>query len=73
MTYLNRFSSYLPPIRLFDGGSNEVDPIRWTVFGDEFLFGALRKKLTGLPVYAAFSKATNSVLLAAKRCAFSSR
>jgi hypothetical protein len=34
---------------------------------------ALRKKLTGLPVHAAFSKATNSVLVAAKRCAFSSR
>jgi len=34
---------------------------------------ALRKKLTGRPVHAAFSKATNSVLVAAKRCAFSSR
>ena len=36
-------------------------------------FMALRKNSTGPPFHAAFSKATNSIFVAARRWAFSSR
>ena len=41
--------------------------------GKGFQFPALRKNSTGPPFHAAFSKATNSIFVAARRWAFSSR
>ncbi len=39
----------------------------------DYDFVALRKNSTGSPIHAAFSKATNSIFVAARRWAFSSR
>jgi len=42
-------------------------------FAQQFVFLVLHDNLDKRAFYAAFRKATNSVLVAAKRCAFSSR
>jgi len=44
-----------------------------TTLAHQFVFAALCEKVEKCAFYAAFRKATNSVLVAASRCAFSSR
>jgi hypothetical protein len=44
-----------------------------SIFGGQYIFWALNENLDKWAYYAAFWRTRDSVLVAAKRCAFSSR